>query len=91
MTAERGQEYDASVAADTPVALAASIILAAPSAVSTEQLFTLKDKTQVAGVLGGFDGKTYTVMTLTGRRSISASAVQSIQAVSPVPAGKGKE
>ncbi len=89
--AERGQEYEASVAADTPVAPSASVASSAPLAVSTEQLFTLKDKTQVAGVLAGFDGKTYTVMTLTGRRSIPAGTVQSIQAVSPVPASKGKE
>lgn len=84
-TAERGQEYEASVAADTPVAPAALL------AVSTEQVFTLKDKTQVVGVLAGFDGKTYTVTTLSGRRSISADNVQSIQAVSPVPASKRKD
>ena len=84
-TAERGQKYEASVAADTPIAPAL------PPAVSTEQLFTLKDKTQVAGILAGFDGKTYTVVTLTGRRSIPVGAVQSIQAVSPVPASKESE
>ena len=83
VTAEQGQEYDASVAADTSIAPAGS------AAVSAEQLFTLKDKTQIVGVLAGFDGKTYTVTTLTGRRSIPADTVQSIQAVLPVPSGDG--
>lgn len=83
-TAQRGEEYEAFVAADTP------LTPASPVAVSTEQLFTLKDKTQVVGVLAGSDGKTYTVVTLTGRRSIPVSTVQSIQTVSPVP-GSGEK
>ena len=83
--ADRGQQYEALVAADTPLAVAS------PPALSSEQLFTLKDKTQVAGILAGFDGKTYTVITPAGRRSIPMGAVQSIQAVSPVPAGKGNQ
>lgn len=100
--AERGQEYDASVAADTPLAAASSsatsssAVSSSPAitsspAISSEQLFTLKDRTQIAGVLAGFDGKTYTVVTPTGRRSIPAETVQSIQAVVPVPADKTKE
>lgn len=84
-TAERGEQYEATVAADTPLVVASS------PAVSSEQLFTLKDKTQVAGVLAGFDGKTYTVVTPAGRRSIPADTVQSIQAVLPVPVSKNKE
>jgi hypothetical protein len=93
--AERGQEYDASVAADTLLAAASSPTLSSSAlsspVISSEQLFTLKDKTQIVGILAGFDGKTYTVTTPTGRRSIPADTVQSIQAVAPVPAGKRGE
>ncbi len=100
VTAERGQEYDASVAADTSLTAAASSATSSSAtsspalsspALSSEQLFTLKDKTQIIGVLAGFDGKTYTVTTLTGRRSIPADTVQSIQAIAPVPSDKEKE
>ena len=96
VTAERGQEYDASVAADTPLTAAASAAISSSAtssspALSSEQLFTLKDKTQIIGVLAGFDGKTYTVTTLTGRRSIPADTVQSIQGILPVRSDKEKE
>lgn len=77
--ANRGQEYEAQIAGDTRV------IPPAPLAASSEQLFTLKDKSQAAGTLAGFDGQTYTLATPTGRRSIKASDVQTIQAVSAVP------
>ena len=79
VTAKRGQKYDATIAANTLLAVAPS------PAVPTAQLFTLKDKTQVTGALTSFDGQNYTVETPTGRRSLRAADVQSIQALSSVP------
>ncbi len=78
VTAARGQQYDAKVVADTPLAPAP------PPTSPPTQLFTLKDKTQVVGALASFDGRNYTVETLAGRRSISAADVRSIQAISSV-------
>lgn len=77
--ADRGQQFEATVGADTP--LGPAPLAAAPS----QQLFTLKDKTQIVGVLAGFDGQSYTLTTPTGRRSIKSSEVQAIQAISVLP------
>lgn len=77
--ADRGQQYEATVNADTP--LGPAPLAASPS----QQLFTLKDKTQIAGVLAGFDGQSYTLTTPAGRRSIKSSEVQAIQAISVLP------
>lgn len=78
-TADRGRLYEAAVTADTP--LGPAPLAAAPA----QQLFTLKDKTQIVGALAGFDGQNYTLTTSAGRRSIKLADVQSIRAVSLLP------
>ena len=69
-TAAAGQIYEAVVAADTPVTLPAA----------PQQLFTLKNKTQLTGTLVSFDGKTYTVQTAAGTQSIPAAQIETITA-----------
>jgi len=73
------QQYEATVSTDTP--LGPAPLADAPS----QQLFTLKDKTQAVGVLAGFDGQSDTLTTPTGRRSIKSADVQAIQAISVLP------
>lgn len=67
--ANRGEEYEAKVAADTPLG-------AMPS--TDPQVFTLKDGTQIKGTQTAFDGQTYTVQTAAGSRFLRAADVQVI-------------
>ena len=73
-TATQGRIYEAVVAADTPVTSPLA------QAAASEQLFLLKNKTQVVGTLVSFDGKTYTVETAVGSKILRATDGQSITA-----------
>lgn len=63
---DRGEEYEAKVAADTPLG---SVPTGEP------QVFTLKDGTKLKGTQTAFDGQTYTVQTATGSRFLRAADV----------------
>ena len=76
--ASRGGLYEAVVAADAPVT--APIV----SQAAQEQVFVLKDKTEIRGALVSFDGKTYAVQTAGGRQSISAAQIVSIAAAATI-------
>ena len=73
-SASRGSLYEAVVAADTPVV----------SQAVQEQVFVLKDKTEIRGTLVTFDGKTYAVQTAGGRQSIPAAQIVSIAAAATI-------
>ncbi len=65
--ADRGEEYEAKVAADTALGAVQNAAL---------QVFTLKDGTEIKGTQTDFDGQTYTVQTPSGSRFLRAADVQ---------------
>lgn len=71
-TANQGRVYETVVAADTPVTSPPA------QAAASEQLFLLRNKTQITGTLVSFDGKTYTVETAAGSKILPAADVESI-------------
>ena len=81
-TAIRGQEYDALIDQDTPIAPAP--VAAAPAPVqASAQVFTLQGGTQVVGTLMRFDKNGYVVATRAGQRVLRAAEVKSIDAAAP--------